>query len=526
MIPVMLYPETHFRFGGISPSLLFKKEPEIIFDMPARVLKGVPLPLFLLINDIDTYPIELCKITVGLYQSGKNQTIEIDSFEQYECSHPTSFKTKAYEFPIDYEGFDTGRVTITPILHINIKGRQKEVVTDNLRFTSHSSLLTYIAKKPYPGSNTCSYGDMHCHSIHSRSHVEFGAPIPFYKSAAKSVGLDIVSIIDHTYDLEAKPENYLHRDPELKNWNLQQSQKEQSPPLILLSQEHSARKNRGGVVHMGVLGYSHLLRGSGDGARKEYKRSIEPSLETASKEVTNKGGITFAAHPGEPTTLMQRIFLRRDNWKASDFTPNITAIQALNRGVDASWFRARKLWISLLLKGKKLPLIAGNDAHGDFNRYRAIAYPFIQIREEFHRFFGLARTGFYGKITSEEELITAIIEGKTFITTGPFIDIQQAGHSKIGNIILPITDYTLVIKSSCEFGFLQRIRVHIGTSKGEKAFLLPLKEDQYRYEYTITTKEIEKALYLRAEVDTTCGDNGLESFAATSPLYFYSATSN
>lgn len=521
MFPIMLYPETHFRFGGISPSLLFKKEPEIIFDTPARFRKGNVLPLFLLLNNVHKYPVKLLSLRVGLYQKGEKQEILISEFEQYRVTHPTEKISPAYEVPLSLDTFTTGRIAITPILQYEVRGKIKELITDNLRTTSHTPLTTYIAEEDFPGSVTTSYGDMHCHSIHSRSHVEFGAPIPFYRRAAEVTGLSVVSIIDHTYDLEAKPENYLHRDPSLQNWELQQSQKSTSLPLVLLSQEHSARKQHGGVVHMGVLGYDTFLKGSGDGARVNYKKETELSLEEASREVVQKGGLTFAAHPGEPTTLMQRIFLRRDNWKLEDFTNNIQAIQALNRGIDPSWFRARAMWISLLTAGKKLPLLAGNDAHGDFNRYRAIAYPFISIKEDLQRFFGLARTGFYPKITSQSDLLQTIKQGKTFITTGPFLDIRTNNDSAIGNDTQNVQNaYIITAESTKEFGPIKQIRLHMGTQSGELDYLLPIKSTPYEYSFEIPTKEIQNATYIRAEVASHIGDNGLEGFAATSPVYF------
>lgn len=521
MIPILLYPETHFRFGGISPSLLFKREPEIIFDAPARCKTGSVLPLFLLLNDIHRFPVTIETLEVGISQKGKLKKFTFDSIEQFETPHPTDTLTKAYEIPLDVSELSAGRVAIAPLLTITVGNKTKEILTDNLRTTSHQPLTVYIAEEELPGSPHCSYGDMHCHSIHSRSHVEFGAPIPWYRTAAQTSGLSVVSIIDHTYDLEARPENYLQRDSELTNWKLQQSQKAENAPLILLSQEHSARKEQGGVVHMGILGYSEFLKGSGDGARKEYKRANEPSLEEASRKVIESGGITFAAHPGEPTTLMQRVFLRRDNWDISDFTAHITAFQALNRGVDQSWYRARKMWISLLLSGKKIPLLAGNDAHGDFNRYRAIAYPFILIREDFLRYFGLSRTGFYGSVSTEEELVQTVKEGKTFITTGPYVDILSGSISKIGSTqIATNTPLEVAVQSSREFGAIKRIRLHCGRKSKEETYLLPTDSDNLSCHIEIKKEFLHKTQYIRVEVETECGDNGLESFAATSPVYF------
>ena len=49
---MLTYAEIHYRPFGI-PSLVYRKQPEILFDAPRRVAPGNPIPLFILIKDAE-----------------------------------------------------------------------------------------------------------------------------------------------------------------------------------------------------------------------------------------------------------------------------------------------------------------------------------------------------------------------------------------------------------------------------------------------------------------------------------------
>ena len=83
--------------------------------------------------------------------------------------------------------------------------------------------------------------------------------------------------------------------------------------------------------------------------------------------------------PGARSGFLQRIFLKRGRWEKEDFKETLHGFQALNSGFTNSWERGKALWLELLQQGVRLPLLAGNDAHGDFSRYRAIKTPFLNL---------------------------------------------------------------------------------------------------------------------------------------------------
>ena len=47
-----------------------------------------------------------------------------------------------------------------------------------------------------------------------------------------------------------------------------------------------------------------------------------------------------------------------------------------------------KIWVKLLLNGHRKYIYAGNDAHGNFNIYRQIKIPMINLLEEETQRFG------------------------------------------------------------------------------------------------------------------------------------------
>jgi hypothetical protein len=285
----------------------------------------------------------------------------------------------------------------------------------------------------------------------------------------------------------------------------------------LFGEEISVMRNGGGAVHLAAVGNKKFIVGTADGARKDYKRKYEPTMNQAINLAIADGAVVFAAHVGERPNFFHRLFLRRDFWRFCDFENfQISAFQAINGNFDKSWHIARRLWIDLLLCGKRIPIVAGNDSHGDFNRYRAMSVPFVFVEENFERHFAKSRTGIYGNL----QLSEAINYGRTFITTGAFIDIQADEKSVISNEVFDgKTALKLVIKSSNEFGKIKRIKLFIGDCKikKENCVLVNLSNEKYYYRQEISQSLLKNCDYLRAE--TTCENNRGETFAATSAVY-------
>jgi predicted metal-dependent phosphoesterase TrpH len=384
-----------------------------------------------------------------------------------------------------------------------------------------------LAERPLPGSDSCAFGDLHVHSQYSQSHVEFGPPIAAIDIISDTCGLDFVAITDHSYDLCCKISDYLQLDDSLERWKLLSKDvngSSKSKTTIILGEEITTINSQNQAVHLCALGLTDFIPGSADGARGKKLETLE--IGEVVRRIHNQDGLAIAAHPGSRFGLLQRIFLRRGNWMQADLEQDLDAIQAINNGFGPSWNTAKQLWIKELLKGKRLPLVAGNDAHGDFNRYRYISIPFILVSENFSRYLSSCRTGIYSKSKNIKEIISSIKNGETFVTNGPFLSLTCLKSDT--NIVdtqrtIPLGCHTVSVsvESTSEFGMPRTISLFGGGKKTgcEVALFSETYAGNYSQTISISLDPTLDLSYVRAE--TTCErPDGSTTFAATSPLYF------
>lgn len=522
-----LYAETHFRFGGWTPSLLFKREPEVIFDMPRRIDSGKDVPLLLQLNDVKRFPVKIEKVTIAISQNGKSRIVfESKNLNEFEIKHNFSLNAPSFMINIPSRNFDNG--TFSLACKAEIKNRNKKIIifNNNLITSDKKPLFGTYAEDKLPGHDRCLYGDMHVHSQYTESHVEFCPPLKAIDSAANAFGLNFLSIIDHSYDIECSMEDYLKPDPEIRRWQAFQKEINDSNfnTEIIPGEEISVLNSRKRVVHLGGAGVKTFIRGSADGARKKIS-IIEhsPSIDEASSSIHKDQGLSFAAHPGANCGFLQKLLLKRGVWENCDISNKIDAFQAVNNGFRKGWYRARKLWIKRLLEGQKLPLIAGNDSHGDFNRYIALKIPFINIFDDDNRYLGYGRTAVYSdKKLSQSELIQCIKDGKTFITTGPYVQItNNEDKNLICSSPITISNLKISAESTKEFGQIDTIRIFRGYIERKREDLLILKNNinSYNYSYNFDLNDTDSSGYIRVEI--LCKSSGLneQAMAATSPIY-------
>ncbi|MBN1761248.1 MAG: hypothetical protein JW863_23185 [Chitinispirillaceae bacterium] len=214
--------------------------------------------------------------------------------------------------------------------------------------------------------------------------------------------------------------------------------------------------------------------------------------------------------------MLQRLFLNRGEWSEVDLQNEIDGIQALNSGFSQAWKRAKILWLKMLTDARKVPLLAGNDAHGDFNRYRAVQTPFLSIYENFQRFMGYGKTGIYGTGNSAGEIFQKIKDGATFISTGPYISINYSeshGDYAVGNQNTGKSGSRLFVHSvsTLEFGRLHTLSVFYGYSSSPEKLLFATEFDAEMYENVspIDGVPLLSASYIRAEITTRCGNGDI-----------------
>lgn len=530
IIPILLYPETHFRFFKWFPSLLYSKFPEVVFDIPRRLGPGFDLPVVLIVNDLNRFPVDIVNVQIAFsHKSKPPRLFNFTDPQKHKIDHPFSFQSMTCVFSIPRNELQNGPYFINCIAWIKKGNRTIKILNDNLFMTSKFPFSCHVSDLPLPGDEVCSYGDMHVHSHYSQSHVEFGPPLYIIDLISKCYGNDFTVVTDHSYDLACEMDNYLKIDRGLSRWKSIKSEISHpnfSKPMIL-GEEISCLNSKNKAVHLCGIGIKDFIPGSVDGARHNAYKSNTLGLEEAIESIHNQGGIAYAAHPGSKTGFMQKYFLKRGIWNQEDLKTKLDAIQAINNGFGNSWNIAKKLWIKELLKGHKLSLLGGNDSHGDFNRYRYLSIPFLSIQENFARYFSCIKTGIYRKVSTEKELIASIKNGETFVTSGPFIGVSKS-KSMQDNLIcnheieLKMEFITILLKSTPEFGLPYCVKLcygKINTSCEVVFFLKYLKTPDFEGIIEVPISNFKEKGYLRAEAEFKTLDGSI-NYAVTSPCYF------
>ncbi|MBN1128329.1 MAG: CehA/McbA family metallohydrolase [Chitinispirillaceae bacterium] len=532
---VMLYAETHFRFFRFFPSLLFKRQPEILFDLPKRLDPSAPdLPVILIANDIDRFPITLseCSIAVSC-ASQKPKRFDFPDVTQLAVDHPLRKSMLVCLLRIPRNELPSGLLHVTAKVTVTTGKSRRIVLNDNFPGTPKYPFSCYRADERLPGSDICSYGDLHVHSLYSQSHVEFGPPISIIDLMTRANGLDFCAVTDHSYDLASGIDNYLSPDPGLSRWRLfleEFSKNSDFQSIMIPGEEVSCLNKNGEVVHLCGLNLHDFIPGNLDGARKGRSHDLQLSLADAIANIHSQGGVAVAAHPGARVGFMQRLFLQRGNWSMGDLRKRLDGMQIMNSGVSPLLEYGKALWIKILLQGHKVPLLAGNDAHGDFNRYRAITTPFVNISDRLDRFFGNGKTGIYGQPRCIPDVLDAIRQGKTFITTGPFISMSVSGsltgdqvisHSPISPEINRIFVHAY---STAEFGTVREVRVLAGKKGDDRETVVFSRNYANEKRFSVDAEIdlnalISDMIYLRAEV-TCASPQKFPSAAFSSPVYW------
>ena len=347
------------------------------------------------------------------------------------------------------------------------------------------------------------------------------------------MGLSFFCVSDHSYDLDDRIDSYLTNDPFHPKWNSFQKEVDQlnnksEDFVIVRGEEVTCRNSVGRNVHFLVFGQEEFIPGSGDGAERWLRTKSEHSIsEVLEKESTD--AIGFAAHAQEPVPFLQRLLLGRGVWALGDLqNEGLAGLQILNGKIDVGFERSYRMWVRLLLSGKKLCAIAGNDAHGNFNRYRQIGIPFLTIHETEHQLFGKWRTGIFVKgPLSEKSILLSLARGRAIMTDGPAVQMSAVSPdgrlSAIGDTIhSDALRLSFDVSSSKEFGEVDAVRVIVGRTGSQT------EETAFRFEGNqgfdiheeLSLERLAKG-YVRIEV-TTSGSgsyDGKAHFCFTNPIW-------
>lgn len=522
-LTIFAYAEIHFRLGLFS-GFLFRKEPEIIFDLPFRCDIGKSIPLFLFIKDAHLYPVRLMDANVSIARKDlpgrerMHQRLHLGISQKY-FSRTIELPSKL--FP------DAGIYEVTAELTYEVNGKSRHLTQDNYRSISHEPFEIYIADNPLPSINDWHWGDLHLHSNYTDDKVEFGAPIADTVHCALAIGLKFLAVTDHSFDLtdgtssNKKWTSLLH---EIENARMK------NDDFVLLSgEEVSAGNQQKQNVHCLLLGNLEFYPGNGDGAKRIFNnRPTLPlhNLLTMVRE-NDRHTITAAAHPGDIPPLSQRLILNRGFWNPEDlFDDNLDYWQILNGKLDKFFLQGLEGWKMALLNNRRIGILAGTDAHGNFNCFRQIKTPLLKIVKHRQQLLGLTRSGVLieGQ-KNRANLLAALRKKRVVVSNGPIIaiEIEQNGEIfRIGDEFNLEQAFSIHVqaKSSPEFGTLEKIYLFNGSYEEKKEYRIPvdLTSAVFSFKKRLNLTNLKKG-YLRAEVYSA--NEELHYFCLTNPIWIY-----
>jgi hypothetical protein len=196
-VSLALYAEIHFRpIPGLCR--LYRREPEVVTDIPWRLEPGVELPLLCLVKDADRFPVDIESVELTL--------LDRDGVEVFRRTEKLSapvrdrlwWKVFSYDPPPGVTGYLWARVKV----RLLIRGRVREVIGHNYRGDLSRLHRIYLSAENLPRKEGWRLGDIHHHSFYTDDMAEFGAPVPAAVRAARSLGFDWLAITDHSYDLD------------------------------------------------------------------------------------------------------------------------------------------------------------------------------------------------------------------------------------------------------------------------------------------------------------------------------------
>jgi hypothetical protein len=523
-VPIFLYAETHYRFRYFF-SWLKKNEPEILADAPHRIQPHAPLPVLLLIKDADRFPIKLLRIEIHISQNG--QHIQTNVLSDIQTNISDKFWWSVVTIPLhEVNGWIDVDVRFTV-------EQQKQSVTyhnDNHRTSSRKPLRVFVADETLPSFPNLFLGETHSHSNYTDDHVEFGAPLAPARQLAGLLGLSFFCVTDHSYDLDDTLESYLVNDLEIPKWKLLQQEVDTLNAgannfIIMRGEEVSCRNSDDHNVHFLLLGNRNFVFGSGDGAEKWSQTRSEHSIEEILKQKESTTA-TYAAHPREKVSLIQKLLLNRSKWKKADFNhAALHGIQFANGMHGRGFSDGKRMWIEALLRGQKLYALAGNDAHGNFSRFRQIGIPFFKIKESSHQLFGKMRTGVFLSMLSEENILHALRNGNSILTDGPVMNITDATQATtlIGNTFVGISHTILLsARTSKEFGGFHDLQIIKGTIGAQREQIIETMMLHGEYSFAeLRTITIDSPSYIRVEAWTNAADatDKQSHFCFTNPVW-------
>ncbi|MBL7032756.1 MAG: CehA/McbA family metallohydrolase [Candidatus Delongbacteria bacterium] len=480
------YTEIHYLRPWLPWHPLFRRLPEVVFDTPWRVPQGsTHFPLLLTVKDAHLYPVRLTGIKVD-FAGPPASCYQLPG--EYDCDTPWYHNIFQVPLPAG-QHFIRCRVTF----RLQSRMQTNSFINDNYP-GRYRPFTIDVQRDASPQLPDCFTGELHYHSAASNDQVEFGAPLELLQTAMRALELDFAAVTDHSYDLVDRDEwTELRRE-------LSELNRSDPAHLLLPAEEVSVRSTGGSNIHLLVLNDPRLLPGSGDSGRNLHRRS-ELSLDQVLAEL-HPEALAIAAHPASQPGWLERLLLRRSSWKREDYR-KIRLLQAANGAGKRELSSALHHWIEQLQQGHAVYIVAGNDAHGDFNHSRRMGIPFVTVARSARYRAGWWRTGLFSERLEIVDLLESLARGRSFITEGPLLALEQKGIMMPARLD-PAAPLSLHMVSNHDFGPIRDIRTHWGTIAGEESGCLVL-DSQSQQEISLAIPAGTNWRYLRISGRTQFG---------------------
>ncbi|MFA4920645.1 MAG: hypothetical protein WC611_00750 [Candidatus Neomarinimicrobiota bacterium] len=524
--PILLYAEMHYRLKFLK-GRLYKKQPEIVFDAPRRI-QSTDLPIVLLIKDAHWFPVILKEVRLKITSPFDNSICKEQVFKENLAINRQWFTR---EYFLDVSKDRDHLLNIDCRAFVECGGHTLIIQNDNYAGLSQAALEVFVDPETLPAESGWLWGDLHCHSEWTTDQVEFGLPLVSLPVLAGSMGLSYCGLVEHSYDLDDQPDSWTQNDEEVRKWLLfrqaVQAINDNYPDFCIIpGEEVTVDNGLGQNVHLAVLDNPEFFAGSGDGLEHSAGFASELSYQRVLEKADSQA-LIFAAHPFTQPPLSQRLIARRGTWNPYDHLKRLDGWQILNGQTGREFTTGRNFWIQKLLSGQRSFIYAGNDAHGNFNRFRQVQIPLLKMHEHNHQVFGEFMTGVKADLrTGRNVLIDNLKNGAVIVSNGPFINLTatdpQQRHYGIGQT-LPNAPRNLKIstQSTNYYGAIRLIRLFIGNieRQTEEIKTFKISAGIYRKMFNFPLIDTPSSGYLRAEVETKSS-----KLALTNPIWFGNVT--
>ena len=453
----------------IIPLNFNSQNKDVFADAPWRVGPNNILPILLMVKDATDFDYDIGYVSIYLDpDQDESDSVEgdilLDSTWYGICIDNYVYNLYEAGDWYDITWLDPAEHGLTGTVYLHVVFEENGGIFDP-DYDAHSHLRINISDSPLPSLPGWYPGDTHYHSSYTDNMVEFGNPIEATGYAGKTVGLNWITITDHSFDLDSpdeagkwqclKDECQIYDTPEFK---------------LIVGEEVSTYNADGDVIHFLAYNIDNYIPGNAD---KPYDLDQETwHLQDVIDNVTEQGGVSYAAHPTAHPGGNEAWFLDRGNWTGADYQS--TGLHGLEfwNGKTGDWEQyldeGLDIWIDLLLSGKHIYAIGGTDAHGDFNNhYYCTGIPYTGSARDWDSGMGRIRTYIYADNLGEGAILDSLKCGHAIMTDGPVVVFNitnEHGETVIIGDEIAGVDFSLDMQwaSTSEFGNIDHIWVYRG----------------------------------------------------------------